>query len=332
MGVKKFALASIFFLLAVSSLPAQGNPVLTVRDLIAGKTTTLDVNNGNAGDLVLVAYSLTGPCPTSTPLGTVALSPPIQKFPTLTADATGLASLQKTVPNGTASLAVWFHAANVTSGLLSNNLALVVDSWPSANMVPVPAGSFVMGDHAGVGNGDEFPLHSVSLDGFSMDVVDLTNQRYADYLNSAYSQGDLFVSNNVVTQSGGAAMALADTTSSSAWTRIRWDGVSFGVTANFENHPVVQISWSEACLYANWRSRENALTPCYDETTWSCDWFDPTYYGKSASTNPIGPINGTDRVFRGGGWWHSADHLRSADRNCNDPVGRYAGIGLRLVQ
>lgn len=32
------------------------------------------------------------------------------------------------------------------------------------------------------------------------------------------------------------------------------------------------VSWYGACTYANQKSRENGLAPCYDETTWACDF------------------------------------------------------------
>lgn len=37
-------------------------------------------------------------------------------------------------------------------------------------------------------------------------------------------------------------------------------------------HPVEGVSWYDAVRYCNWRSRREGLHPCYDETTWACDF------------------------------------------------------------
>ena len=52
--------------------------------------------------------------------------------------------------------------------------------------------------------------------------------------------------------------------------------------------------------------------------------------GKVAE-NPTGPVDGSLRVMRGGGWFSGAGDCRSADRDCGAPVGRFGFIGFRLV-
>lgn len=39
-----------------------------------------------------------------------------------------------------------------------------------------------------------------------------------------------------------------------------------------DRQPVDRVSWYEAALYCNERSRAEGLTPCYDEDTWKCDF------------------------------------------------------------
>ena len=148
--------------------------------------------------------------------------------------------------------------------------ALSVSGGGGADWVQIPAGTFEMGDHNGVGN--EGPLHSVTLDAFKMDVYEVTNELYAAYLNDAYAAGSVTVNSNVIYQVGGAGEALADTTASSSYSRITWNGSTFGVTAGNEQHPLVKVSWYGACAYANWRSEQHGLTPCYDLSTWACDF------------------------------------------------------------
>ena len=62
---------------------------------------------------------------------------------------------------------------------------------------------------------------------------------------------------------------------------------------------------------------------------WEWDWYGS--YPSSAETNPIGPLGGSDRVLRGGGWGNGAEDCRSARRLSFNPGSRYDGVGLRLV-
>ena len=43
-----------------------------------------------------------------------------------------------------------------------------------SEMVLIPAGTFEMGDHFNEGDADEQPVHAVELDGFCMDVHEVT--------------------------------------------------------------------------------------------------------------------------------------------------------------
>ncbi len=65
---------------------------------------------------------------------------------------------------------------------------------------------------------------------------------------------------------------------------------------------------------------------------WCSDWYDKDYYGKSPPTNPPGPLaEGSDRVFRGGGWYDDGRSCRSASRDWNSPSFRRHLLGLRAA-
>ena len=71
----------------------------------------------------------------------------------------------------------------------------------------------------------------------------------------------------------------------------------------------------------------------YDMTGNVFEWCHD-YYGAYVSngSNPIGAVNGSDRVLRGGGWYSDSTVLRIARRNVNSPIISYEDLGFRLVR
>ncbi len=65
---------------------------------------------------------------------------------------------------------------------------------------------------------------------------------------------------------------------------------------------------------------------------WVQDWYDENYYRTSPASNPKGPESGQNRVYRGGGWFHYAGFLRSANRGNSFPDFRRYYLGFRLVR
>ncbi len=188
------------------------------------------------------------------------------------------------VNGSTWNFQAWFRdpAGNGTTSVLSDGLEIVFEETPPGfydEMVSIPEGSFEMGRHVGSGSGDEYPVHTVDLgvntnsDGYWMDQFEVTNAKFVTYLNNALSRGEItVVGGYMVYQNGGPGRLLCLVGTSPAWTRIDWDGVSFSARAGWENHPVAFVSWYGACAYANGRSRDLGLSPCYDESDWSCDF------------------------------------------------------------
>lgn len=64
---------------------------------------------------------------------------------------------------------------------------------------------------------------------------------------------------------------------------------------------------------------------------WCSDWYSSSYYLWNPTTNPTGPISGSDRVNRGGCWFYFASNCRVSGRNDDDPGYRGFNLGFRLV-
>ncbi|MEO2015380.1 MAG: SUMF1/EgtB/PvdO family nonheme iron enzyme, partial [Fuerstiella sp.] len=55
-------------------------------------------------------------------------------------------------------------------------------------------------------------------------------------------------------------------------------------------------------------------------------------YPSGSVTDPTGAASGSDRVFRGGSWFNSADYCQSADRGGFSPSYRIGSLGFRVVR
>jgi formylglycine-generating enzyme required for sulfatase activity len=65
---------------------------------------------------------------------------------------------------------------------------------------------------------------------------------------------------------------------------------------------------------------------------WVNDWYDGSYYSVSPSTNPLGPVSGTNRVLRGGSWSVGTGYVRSSYRGNITPDATYGNVGFRAAR
>ncbi|MDO8629426.1 MAG: IPTL-CTERM sorting domain-containing protein [Phycisphaerales bacterium] len=209
---------------------------------------------------------------------------------------------------------------------------------PPEGMVIISGGEFEMGDHFNEGSVDELPMHAVYVDAFYMDKYQVTNQQYADALNWALAHGGLItVSGGVVSRFGGASPPdYCDTTTSISFSRITWNGSTFGVVAGKENHPMVEVSWYGAAAYANWRSAMQGRTPSYDTSTWACNFSANGYRLPTEAEWEKAARGGLNNPYRVYPWGDLIDGSNANYRDSGDlyesgsiprttPVGYYNG-------
>jgi hypothetical protein len=105
---------------------STGGPALVVRGLEAGGTALLTVVGATPMAFQHYAFSLTGPGPTTSPYGDLALSPPIQLAGVVRADSLGNATKSAAVPPGTSGLTVWLQALDAGTLTLTNGVQITI--------------------------------------------------------------------------------------------------------------------------------------------------------------------------------------------------------------
>ena len=104
-----------------------------------------------------------------------------------------------------------------------------------AELVPIPAGAFMMGSDTGPA--DERPAHRVEVAAFSIDRTPVTNAQAAEFLNAKGAQG-----------LNGEEWYQDDDNDA----RVHRKGDRWVADAGAENHPVLEFSWFGAREYCAW--------------------------------------------------------------------------------
>jgi formylglycine-generating enzyme required for sulfatase activity len=255
-------------------------------------------------------------------------------------------------------------SAGVNSGLDFTCLDCIVDVQ---QRVWVPAGNFRMGCALRdmYCDGDERPLHTVSLSAFSMDRYEVTNGRYsacvfaggctAPYApgsatHASYYGNPAFADFPVVNVDWSQAQAFCQWDGGRLPTEAEWEKVARGGTDQ-RVYP-----WGEEaadCPLANFYARGSY---CVGDTApagsfplgdspyqvsdlagsvweWVSDWYLPDFYTSAAEwIDPPGPALGMGRVQRGGGWGDSFFSLRVSNRRASEPSAWQAEVGFRCAR
>lgn len=220
-------------------------------------------------------------------------------------------------------------------------------------MILVAEGEFVMG--WATGDSDEQPSHIVYLDGFYLDVFEVTVEQYKQCVRAGgceepiYAPGcnwDGFEGKNhpINCMNRRNALAYCSWVGLRLPTEAEWekaargtDGRTYpwgyelvGDEANFRgssimatepvgNHPSGVSPYGMHDMGGNvWE--------------WVSDWYSADYYQHSPRERPTGPSSGEYGVLRGGSWWFDELALPSANRISYHPLLTDVDIGFRCAR
>ncbi|MEW6360392.1 MAG: formylglycine-generating enzyme family protein [Planctomycetota bacterium] len=233
-------------------------------------------------------------------------------------------------------------------------------------MALVPAGPFEMG--SGKHDFDERPPHTVYLDAFYIDKCEITNKQYRRFVQATghpapcgygFRSGQFvqdfkpwddprFSADDkpVVCVSYFDAAGYASWAGKELPTEAQWEKAAKGAAGAPYPWGVSQPDPALACYGQPWEtgapdavnshakgaSPYGCLNMAGNVWEWCFDWYHEQYYPVSPTDNPPGPVKGTLRVLRGGGWVNDASQLRTHLRFSYPPEKKTYYLGFRCVK
>ena len=221
-----------------------------------------------------------------------------------------------------------------------------------APAILVPGGTFIMGDD------EDSPRRELFVEAFYMDKYEVTVGRYAGFMKAT---GNLKAPEewDTVDLKTGANLPVVGVDWLDAYNYCHWAGKRMPTEAEWEkaargveerkypwgndpptpDHARFLIS-DQTPVYKNGvaavgsHSKGASALGIQDLAgnvwEWVADWYSESF-SSADKRNPRGPGSGTGKVLRGGGWYDSAEWLRSTKRMHANPEQRDASVGFRCA-
>lgn len=227
-----------------------------------------------------------------------------------------------------------------------------------APMATIPAGEFWMGVDGMIGLEDEKPRHKVWLDGYQMDLYEVTVARYARFLAATHHEQPAYWETVDLAEHGERpviGVTWEDAEAYCTWagkrlpTEAEWEKAARGTDerkypwGNKKPSPALanyalgaRFSYSQVLMpvgtYKESKSPYGLFDMGGNVWEWTQDWYDGAYYEKSPEKNPTGPDKGQFKVLRGGSWSDMAKYMLTYGRFKLPPSTRNSYTGFRCAR
>ena len=245
------------------------------------------------------------------------------------------------------------HPGAVPKPARPPQLPAAIIGHDGAPMVLVPAGEFPMGSDEG--DDDEQPVHRVLLDSFYIDTFEVTNGRFAKFVEAIQSEPPWGFADQE-TPVIHADHPVRWVNWLEAWGYCLWAGQRLPTEAEWEKaargtdgrvypwgndpptaaHAVFGLT-EGAETVSPIGNRDQGRSPygVHDLAgnlyEWVTDWYDDGFYTTTPASNPRGPAAGTAKVQRGGSYTNTPYRLRAAFRTKGDPTEHDPHVGFRCA-
>jgi len=220
-------------------------------------------------------------------------------------------------------------------------------------MVQVPAGPFTMGTNDG--SGDDTPAHDVDLAAFEIDQFEVSNKDFAVFVQATGFKTGLEIERStstwlkyaegkdnhpVVKASWNDAVAYCEWAGKRLPSEAEWEKAAKGTEGYLypwgNEFDVQKTNGKDRAIrsttavgsFPDGASPYGAMDMAGNVWEWTADWYQG-YPGSSFQTDYYGE---KFRVLRGGGWFETADYLRTTVRNANIDTAASDDIGFRCVR
>ncbi|MCI6822799.1 MAG: SUMF1/EgtB/PvdO family nonheme iron enzyme [Bacteroidales bacterium] len=215
----------------------------------------------------------------------------------------------------------------------------------SFTMMPVKGGTFQMGSNDG--DGDERPIHSVTLSDYYIGQTEVTQELWQAVMGSNPAEFEKGPTLPVYYVSWNDCQEFISKLNRLTGGRFRlpteaeWEYAARGGNKSRG----YKYSGSDDLDIVAWYDDNsgNKVHPVasklpnelglYDMSGNMYEWCSDRYgdYSSSPQTNPSGPSSGSNRVVRGGCYFSDESYSRSANRSDDFPTGRFRYGGFRLA-
>ena len=238
----------------------------------------------------------------------------------------------------------------------SNGNRIIIVNGVSFTMIAVEGGTFQMGAQSSDSSGDNYdgdaysdesPVHSVTLSSYYIGETEVTQELWEAVMGNNPSYYSGYTQRPVESVSWNDCQEFITKLNNLTGKNFRlpteaeWEYAARGGNKSkgykySGSNTVGDVAWCDSNSSSQThdvKTKQANELGIYDMSGNVCEWCQDWYgsYSSSSQTNPTGPVSGSLRVLRGGGWNYYARYCRVSFRYDVSPDCRYNYYGFRLA-